>query len=156
MAKQKKKKKIYEFGSVVTARLSKDSGCTQEVLDWINTRNQRTEDIIEAIKLKIALDKGLYSNTIKDIVSHRTSKEIAISKLWDKDIKSIEIPETPNDSNTSSKNDKVQEQGDKEEQLNNDKEITSNEIYGKTGKNIDVKPKNNPGLRALSSIRRRK
>lgn len=75
MAK-KKKRKTYALGDVVTARLTPDSGCTQDVLDWINKSEMVSHDIIDAIKLKIAAERNMSGKVIKDIVAYQVADEV--------------------------------------------------------------------------------
>lgn len=87
MTRKKREKKIYNFGSVLTIRLSPDSGVDQEVLDWINNiKRNRNKEIIDAIKCKIALEKKLVDNLIlnKLVVEtnsdNNSKEEMAVNK----------------------------------------------------------------------------
>lgn len=81
---KKRKRKVYNFGDVVTTRLSPDSNCTQEVLDWINAEDRiLSRDIIEAIQFKIALDNKLSDNAIKEIAFEQMTKTKIIENVED-------------------------------------------------------------------------
>ena len=64
------------MGDVITFRLSEDSGCTSEVISWLNRSERRTENIIEAIKIKIYYEKKKNDISINEIIKKEGKAKI--------------------------------------------------------------------------------
>lgn len=156
---RKKERKIYGYGDVCTARLTAEAGCTDEVLAWINKDRSESQSqmIIEAIKLRIAIEKKVMGDAALDIretqiintAVTRELKELQNVKIISTKVnlpEKVEEPKTDKD-----------EKEDIQEYVSKNIEITKaevgttveDEIYGDEKRKVV-----SPGIRALNSLRR--
>lgn len=139
---KKSKKILKKFGDILTLRLSKKAGVTQEILEWIN--NNDGKDIIEAIKLKMKIDEKKNYIEIAEIaeIEASVSREEVENKDNNKD-KEIVI-------NYYEENNESELYVSKEKTICNDEELETH-IITKNDKKIT-----NLGLQAVQMLRKMK